>query len=365
MKKAISLLIIAFFLISCTDDEGESGVEDTFDRGAMLTNLADNIIVPGFENLSTSTQEMVSSKDNFISNLDQASLDALRTDWFDAYSDFQRVAMFFTGPSENNRLVLNLNTYPTDVNQLNENIIDGTSLSLSSTTDEQGFPALDYLLYGTGTTDQDILAFYSTTNNAIANREYLSRVVDRINELSNEVTTAWQTSFRDTFVNSSGTSATSSVNRIVNDYIEYYETRLRTGKIGNAAGIFTGIPRPDLVESLYYGEGAKELLEESLDAVQDFFNGGTTGNRIGLSNYLDELGVMNEGQLLSTRINNQFETAKDEIDDLSDDFQQQIITDNTEMLQAHDALQANVVLLKVDMISALNIALDFNENDGD
>ncbi|NRA94125.1 MAG: peptidase M75 superfamily protein, partial [Psychroserpens sp.] len=40
-------------------------------------------------------------------------------------------------------------------------------------------------------------------------------------------------------------------------------------------------------------------------------------------------------------------------------------TDNTKMTEAYDALQAAVVLLKVDMIQAMNISIDFVDADGD
>ena len=40
-------------------------------------------------------------------------------------------------------------------------------------------------------------------------------------------------------------------------------------------------------------------------------------------------------------------------------------TDNVKMLQAFDELQKLVVLLKVDMMQALSISVDYVDSDGD
>jgi hypothetical protein len=40
-------------------------------------------------------------------------------------------------------------------------------------------------------------------------------------------------------------------------------------------------------------------------------------------------------------------------------------TDNTQMTEAFDALQKVVVLLKIDMVQAMSIRLDYADSDGD
>ena len=74
--------------------------------------------------------------------------------------------------------------------------------------------------------------------------------------------------------------------------------------------------------------------------------------------YLDNSELKND-------INAQFNEARQVIQALSPSFSQQVINDNAKMTQAYDALQAAVVLLKVDMVSVFDISVDFNDNDGD
>ena len=50
---------------------------------------------------------------------------------------------------------------------------------------------------------------------------------------------------------------------------------------------------------------------------------------------------------------------------LDDDFYTQVEEDNGKMLATYDALQAVTVLMKTDMLSALNVSVDYVDADGD
>jgi hypothetical protein len=43
----------------------------------------------------------------------------------------------------------------------------------------------------------------------------------------------------------------------------------------------------------------------------------------------------------------------------------QVVENNLSMLSTYDVIQANVVLLKVDMLQKLNINVDYADADGD
>lgn len=276
--------------------------------------------------------------------------------------------MFEIGPAEAVTLRDFTNIYPADANAIETNITEGTelyNLTLPSARDEQGFPALDYLFHGSAPSEGEILARFSNEENL---RVYLDDVVNRMNALASEVLSEWKNNYRDTFVERSGSDASSSVNKFLNDYLFYYEKILRAGKIGIPAGVFSNNPLPEKVEAFYNQEVSKVLHLTALNATIDFFNGNHfDGNGSGesLKSYLDFLNTITEGEQLSNLINNQFDQAIIESEKLNDNFYQQVSDNNTLMLQAFDAIQANVVLLKVDMFQALNVKVDFVDADGD
>ena len=374
MKKHLIPFALVFFLSaalglhSCSKEsngEGETIIPDNFDRQAMLADWADKMIIPAYESYLEKLQLLSQAKDAFIAGPDATTLSHLRINWKEAYRSWQRVSMFEIGKAESLALRNYSNIYPTSIEKINVNVKAGNyNLDLPSNFDAQGFPALDYLLYGIGESEQEILDSLSLQTYAI----YLSDVVDRLNTLTAQVVDDWKGDYRETFINNDGSSATSSVDKMVNDFLFYYEKFLRAGKIGIPAGVFSGTPNSLLVEAPYSGEFSKQLFDASFLAVQDFFNGksldGTTSGE-SLSSYLDYLNTLVEREDLSTMINNQWNVAESKAVGLKPNLKEQVEENNIKMLEVYDELQKVVVMLKVDMLQAMNIRVDFVDADGD
>lgn len=372
MFKKVAYLIIPFLVVfSCskTDDTTGGGSSDSFDRKAMLTNWADNIIIPVYQDLNNKLQNLVTAKDVFISSPDQTSLDAFRTSWLNAYKVWQHAEMFDIGKAETLNYHYQMNIYPTSVQDIESNISTGTyNLEHPNNNDAVGFPALDYLLYGVALTDADIIEIYTTGTSALNYKNYLSDLVDQMKSLTQSVLTNWTTSFRGQFINSSANTATSSVNKLTNNFIYYYEKGLRANKIGIPAGVYSTNPLPDKVEAYYNQEISKELNLNALQAVEDFFKGkayhsGVVGSSF--VEYLQYLNTVKNGVDLDQLILNQIGVARTKIELLNNNYYQQITSDNQKMTQAFDELQKVVVLLKLDMIQAMNISVDYVDADGD
>ncbi|BAO74286.1 imelysin family protein [Winogradskyella sp. PG-2] len=371
LKKGIVLLAIGFIIVACSssDDGGtDDGMPMSFDRTAMLTNWADNIIVPIYQDLNTKLTDLVAQKDAFISTPNQSNLDALRSSWYSAYQVWQSAEMFNIGRAEEINFAFQMNIYPTNVNDIQNNIqSQNYDLANVNNNDAVGFPALDYMLYGLSNNDNDILNFYTIDADTSKYLAYLSDLVDQMKALSLDVNSSWST-YRQTFIDNSNNTATGSINKLVNDFMFYYEKGLRANKIGIPAGNFSTTPLPDKVEGFYRSDISKALATEALTAVKDFFNGSSYNNSSsgeGLASYLDYLNSIKNAEDLSVLINNQFNTAQSKINTLDNSFTDQINTDNTKMTEAYDALQMAVVLLKVDMLQALNISVDYVDADGD
>ncbi|MDY8137805.1 imelysin family protein [Aquimarina sp. 2201CG5-10] len=371
MKKVV-FSVIAFVLIlsacSTSDDDG-GGTVDNFDRKAMLENLADNIIIPAYQNFSTDVSALKTAASTFVSTTDETNLIALRTAWSEVYVSWQSVSMFEIGKAEELSYRNFINVFPVNVTDIDANIDSGSyDLNAVSEQDEQGLGALDYIINGLSDSDAGIVGFYTDAANGTKYEDYLMALVNRIEALTNEVLTNWTGEFRDAFVNNSGSSATSSVDKIVNDYIFHYEKHLRAGKIGIPAGVFATQTFDDKVEAFYKGDLSKTLFNANLQAMQDFFNGkhfgsSTTGESF--KTYLDFLNTIKDGVDLPKIINDQFNLARTTAAALDNNFSTQVRTNNSLMLNTYDELQKNVVHLKVDMVQAFSIRIDFVDADGD
>ncbi|GAA4318744.1 imelysin family protein [Pontixanthobacter gangjinensis] len=359
ISRILVLATLVFAACSTEDDSNGGGnSNDNFDRGAMLANWADNVIVPSFENFQSETQKLEAAAKNFAANPEMSELEALRAQYEDAYLEFQTVSMFQIGKAEELNYRNFLNTYPVNESSLESKIASGEyNLSLPSSFTEQGFPALDYLLYGYGSAEATLEKLGGNENYS----NYLVAISERINALTSEVTASWQGDFRDTFVNNTGSSSTGSVDRFTNDYVMYFEKILRSGKIGYPSGALTGTPSPGNAEALYAGI-SKELYLKAFNSFEDFYKGKTGPS---YSQYLDYLGSMKDGSDLDALIRDQFEAIKAQSADLNNNLKSQVESDNTKMLTAFDELQKAVILLKVDMMQSLSTSVDYVDSDGD
>lgn len=366
--KARYFILPVFILIgafSCSNDDSGDGLNDSFDRQGMLTGLADEIIIPSFEAYVVQLDGFHSAVQRFNTDANLTNLADLRSAYLNAYLAWQSVSMFDIGKAEEIKLRNYSNIFPTDVGLIESNIeAQIYNLELPSNYVAQGFPALDYLLYGVAENDESILTILSQVDYST----YLTDLIERLQLLGNTVLADWQGDYRERFINNSGSSATASVDKLVNDFLFYYEKFLRAGKIGIPAGVFTGNVISNSVEAPFSSIYSKELFNEGFDAVQNFFRGASfdqskTVNS--LEQYLQHIQEANQTDDIASNIISQWAEAETKIDVLSNSFKDQIENDNITMLSAYDELQKAVVLLKVDMLSALNIQVDFVDADGD
>lgn len=368
LKKNIlfAFLAIAVLLNSCSSDDngGESGETDNFDRAALLTNITDNIIIPAFENLEDEIEILESRTSDFVTDPTTSTLEELRAAWYASYKAWQHVSMFEIGKAEELQFVNHFNIYPLTESDVEDNVVSGDyDLDHPNNHDAQGFPALDYLIYGIAGTDAEIVDVFVSNANASGYKTYLSDVVAKMKTVVTEIVTDWST-YRSTFVSDTSNTSASSFNKLVNDFIFYYEKRLRANKIGIPAGNFSDTTLPEKVEALYKQEISKELAQEALTAVQNMFEGrafGGTTTGESFKTYLQDLGNTE----LVTSITDQLSIAESQIDELDANFYNQVMSDNSKMTMAYDELQRVVVYLKVDMLQAFNVSVDYVDADGD
>jgi hypothetical protein len=363
--KNLLLLLTIFLFISCGEDDSQSSSADGYDRSAMLTNWADNIIIPVYTDFQSKLASLKVATTVFTGSQTQENLIELRNQYLESYKTWQYVVMFSSiGKANELEITRWINVYPTDNNLIESNILAGNvTLSTPSTNTQQGFPALDYLLYGVANTDNDILTKFNSENYQV----YLTNVVDRLIFLNDTVLNDWNNGYRNSFVSSSENTAGSSVNLMVNDFVFNYEKYFRAYKLGNPLAIFGGDINSQDVESLY-GKHSKELCISGLDAIEDFFNGKYYSSAVqgeSLKSYLLYLNTNSDGEALVPVILSQMDVARTNINLLNEDFQNQINTDIEAAYTTYDEIQKLVPMLKVDMMQAFNISGDYQDSDGD
>ncbi len=368
-KILISFIILSCLLIgnSCKDkkDDDIPTPEEEFDRGAMLSNLANNIIVPAYAELKLKTDTFDIARTNFVATPDSANLVVLRNAFGELYKTWQLCSIFEFGQAEVELLRASVNTFPTDTVQINSNIASGSyDLASVANIDAKGLPTIDFLLFKNNISNT-VYAFASGAN--AANRKtYLTDIGNEVKTKIVNVFNSWNTSYVSTFSSNTGTNIGSSVGQLVNQ-INFDLELLKNAKIGIPLGKKTlDIPVPEKTEAYYKGNSA-ELAKLNLKNLENLFLGkDALGNdRSGFDDYLVYINAQYNGTLLSDKIKSQFTLAQNKLQLVADPLSTSVVSSNAVVDSAYVNIQKLVVLLKTDMTSALGVQITYQDNDGD
>ncbi|WP_452227118.1 imelysin family protein [Lacinutrix cladophorae] len=374
-KKSLIIIVIILAVISCSssdDSNNNNSNDDGFNRTELLTNVADNIILPAFQDLESKLTSLNLAKETFINDKTSTNLDALSTAWLEAYKVWQHVQMFNIGEAENvggseeRGFVSFFNIYPVTVATLENGAANGTyDFNNEDYFAVQGFPALDFLIHGIATGDTLPIDKFTSNSSFDGYTAYLTDVVSQMITKNTTIVNSWESTYRNTFIANTDSGLNGSFNKLANDFIFFYEKGFRAEKFGIPAGVFSsGATLPEKVEAYYKRDVSRILALEALTAIEDVFNGAGYTNNIDGTSIDTYLQFLDRADLV-TDINNQFAAIRNAINGLDASFSQQVIDNNTQMNAAYDILQAAVPKLKVDMVQTLNVSIDFTDSDGD
>lgn len=365
--RIFKILIPALFIsvFSCSDSTENDSGEDSFDRKEILSNTVNNIILPAYIDFETKLGALNSSAELFSNQITVENLEALQSAFVSAYLSWQHIEMFNITKAEEIFYYKKMNIYPANVSRIESNITTGandydTNINQYSA---QGFPAVDYLLYGLESTNSLIVDIYAQNEGNNPYMDHLVFLIQKMVSNTTQVIDDWNTK-KDSFINNSGNTSASSLNMLANDFVFYYEKGLRANKIGIPSGVYSGV-LPQNIEGYYNQNISKVLAIEALEASYAFFNGqhfNSTQQGESLASYIDYL---DGNSSLKQDILNSMTDALLKLYDLDDNFVNQINSDNIALVQVFDTIQQGVVKLKTNMLSLLGISIDYYDADGD
>lgn len=358
------LFIIATALLSAGCGE-KPGDKLDYDRAALNSNLARNIVLPCYEDVKTQLTALQNSQSDFAANATQVNLDALQFSLKTAWLAWEKAEMFEFGPAANLSLRSLANTWPADSGQINSNITAGNwDLNIASNADARGFPALDYLL--NGNSDSQLLTLFTTDPYAANRSTYLQALLNSLQTAVNSVLDNWTSNYLATFEANKGTDVGSSAGFFVNQ-LNYEGELLKNARLGIPLGVMTlGQPLPGHVEANFGGYSV-ELATQNLNALYNSWRGYSpaTGDGYGLDDALDAVEAKYNGSSLSDAINQQFGIAQNALNAVPDPLSNAVSNQAGLVETAYQEVQRLIVLLKTDMASALGILITYTDNDGD
>ncbi|MEZ5039949.1 MAG: imelysin family protein [Saprospiraceae bacterium] len=375
MKKtsttSMILLLLLLSLCSCKPNGDTPDLcHSELDQQALFQNLADQLIIPRYMDFQHAVANLLGQTEIFSASPNLAMLHSLQNAFKTAYVSWQYVAQYEFGPAEDLNIRNLVNHFPADVALIQANIEAGKTSFSQAEAFDRGLPALDYLLFGLGGDDAEILAKYvNGTPQKTYYLEYLRHLVIDIETNINAVVNQWTNAndaYRENFIANTGTAAGSALSLLINGLNEHYEM-IRRDKIGIPVGALTlGFPNPDKVEAPYAGISAELALTATQAAKELYLGQGKDGiNREGLDDYLQQISEKEEGLALHQNIKQQFDLAIAALTGLADPLSGTIISEQAKVESAYAEIVKQVVNIKTDMPSLLCIAITYVDNPSD
>ena len=356
--RTFTFYILIIVLLACNTKSDDPRPEET-DYTALLTNQIDNVIIPSMIYYQSEMDDLLVQAELFIGTIDENSLNALREAYKKAYVAYQAAAVHNYYATLNKNLVNTTNLYPVDIDAL-DSFIENESYNFNTTSQERanGFPALDYLLYG----QNDMIIYY---NNDPKRGTFIVELIKAMKFTSDGLVEQWTGNLRDNFIGNGGTEIGSSISVQLNDVLLYYEENIRENKVGIPIGKLGPndspiTADPAKIEGYYQSlnddndEFALLLVKEAVKEIEDIYLGKTFNGQDDKG--YDDLLVAREQPSIDTDIKDQFEAIYYQIESRTS------ISGNTDL---YDAVQSLVTLFKSDLFPVLNIQDADGANDGD
>jgi len=349
------LLVVASLLAGCSDDGGDGGGGggggDEVDTAALLAAVADEVIVPAYEDLDAAFDGLTASLDQLCASPDAAALEAARGAWRDVETAWEQTRAGGVGPAMERRLAASVG-FVGRAGAVDELLAGEAPVEVEALRDAgaavKGISALEVALFGEGS---DELATAAGGRRCT----YLQSVTELGAEAAGEVLSDWQGGYRDDFVEGMDGDPQASLDLLVNELI------FRATEVDDQG-----------LRALVEAESADELPASRADGPAAFRLAGLRANLEGIAEALD---TEAEGLRLVDLVAARSADTAERLDAATDDAVEAMaplpdsvtdsFSDPAAVADAHAAVEALKVLLATEVASQLGVTISFSDADGD
>lgn len=365
MKKSWPILIALISIlvvISCnSDDNGNEKSEIEQGRESQIQNLYDNQIAPLQQDHIAVTASLFEKSQTFAASVDPSSLNELKAVWKNSFLLWKQMEVYNLGEIQTSFIHFSIDQWPINA-ALIENNINGSTIEIDDSyiaslgAPSKGYAAMEYLLFNTS--EQETLDAFTTGQNVERRLQYLVALAKNLKEKAIELSEKWA-SYENSFKTNLETGVNGSQNQVVNAMVAAIEN-IKNRKIDEA--LSNTPPNPELLEA-FRSQQSKQAISENLRAVFETYKGNFNGQEgFGLEEYVSE--TLDRADL-NTSILNAFNNAQTALDQIANPLEESIVIQTSKVEDFQNRITELIALFKVDLSSAANIVITFNDNDGD
>lgn len=359
-RGALLALGAAVALTGCSD----TGEGDT--RRALLERWSTELIVPLYADFEQRSDAVAGAVEALCAAPSEASLGAARTAWDAAREPFKRAEVFAFGPYSRPefRIGPKIDSWPARPADVEEWIAGDGPVDPATLAElgvwHKGLPVVEYFLFSP---EASAPAQLEDARRC----EYLRSTAAELVNRAREIHQAWSPAGGDFAAQLSGAGRTSTAWRTLRDAFSEIINRMgftlenvRRDKLGRPLGELTGgTPLPNETESRFSGRAVRDILD-NLAGIEVLFFGDPARDLPGVSSYAIERGRNFDAQFRAA-----IDAARAALEAIDAPLGEAVTTQAERVRAASARLGELQSLIQTELISALGLSLNFNDNDGD
>ncbi len=340
------------------------GAPDT--RRELLSSWSTELIVPMYRDFAEESEVLAEALANVCTNPTADTLEAARAAWAQARETWKEAEVFSFGPYSRPefRIGPKIDSWPAHVDDVEGLLASTTAVDPATVATlgvwHKGLPVVEYLLYS-----PDAAALERLTEPRRC--EYLTSVGAEMVSRARELHAAWSPDAGNFAAELSGAGRTSTAFRSLKDAFSEIVNRMgftveniRRDKLGRPLGEEGGgVPSPEAAESRFSGRSVADI-QDNLDGIEVLFFGDESRELPGLRRYAEE-----HGHDFDEPVQSRLAAARSALDAIEAPLTEAVETSPDRVREASAQLGELQRLLQVDLIGALGLSLNFNDNDGD
>lgn len=328
----------------------------------VLESITNQVIVAGLSEFYVETEQLEIAVTAFINSPNLTTLETAQQAWFSTQYAWQKTEPYQFGPIESLRLGSKINYWPKNTSEINAVIIGSDILNEDYLGTvgayKKGLPVIEFLLFAEGS--NQTVELFTTDPNAERYKVYLEILADDLHSQALRLYSEWQSSggnYQTTYVQDS-----SALEMLVNQIISNVET-IKSKKLGKPMGKQNGGRIDiDMLESSESGNGFVNI-QANLETLSQIFQATNDPERYRLGDYL----YTQDYSTLQNNIITQITLIQTQISRIRENksLKEAIQSEDTRLETLYEQFTELIRLLKVDLPTAINTTVHFNDTDGD
>ncbi|MCL1122912.1 imelysin family protein [Shewanella surugensis] len=182
---------------SGSDDSSTENTSSSFSFTATetITNLTDDVIVAGYENLALQGDALLLATQTLLNNATTENLLAAQAAWKAARAPWEQGESHIFGPVDALGIDPHLDSWPLNTSDLTKVLANNSGFDAATiktwNDDVQGFHTMEYLLFGNGINTNE----KSIDELSLSQREYLAALAEVFRDYTASLADAWTVSY--------------------------------------------------------------------------------------------------------------------------------------------------------------------------